>query len=365
MDYLQVAETIAKGLFGLCSLGAVAWLIKILTDINKNQREQIQILRDQYAEREKTKDQHIAFLESHHEKEKAFLERQRDSLTEQIDGEKRLLEQRMLLLEERYRQQGNQVFVAYSAHDVSTPKGIRVLQPPSRAKEDEFRDLSLMFSHNIRSQLGALAAILRNFPPSHGGLEEVERLREITARLNDTGHALGAVSDRAVRKTANVNILETLERAVAKEDHRDVTVKIEDTIRNLPDIESDPNLLDMVFSELLSNAAVHAAKPEVVIRGKATMESVSIAFINEIAHDILPESLTGFFKEPSFHPKHFGYGLYLVKHLTDTLAGQTEALIEKGDRTHFVVEVTLPHKQQKEETQQSGRGDAKDRAPHP
>ncbi len=341
MDAFHVAEVIAKSLFGVFSLAAIGWLIRILTDINKNQKEQIQILRDQFAERERTRDQHIAFLETQHQKETAFLERHRDSLVQQIEAEKHVLEQRMLLIEQKSRAPVTDSRT--TEPEVTTPdeEPRMELAEPEKRRHDELRDLSLMFSHTIRNYLGALASHLKDMPKDPDSQQKLQRVRVVIRRINETSHALGAVSDEGVRRIEQVTVDEVLRRAVERFDSGELKITVEESIRALPTIETDPLILEMIFTELLRNAAFHASKSEVFINGASSAGTVSIRIINEVTRGVRPEELTGFF-EGQVLSNTFGYGLHMVKHLTETLAGRSGALIENGDVTNFIMEIKLP-----------------------
>lgn len=348
MNFYNIIESVGKIAFGIASLGLVGYLIKLLTEINRNQKEHNQLIKDQFQEREKTRDQEIAFLKVQHQKETEFMRLQKESLTENMESEKRILEQRISLLQEQMRleapDEDKQLAIGNTniAQEVSKQLDSQEAETkPSQAIEAMQR-MSLLWAHNLKNSLISLSLEVESLMTKDVvGRQEMNRLLQYVRQLNTISHAIGSTSDRAVSRIESVSIQEIFHRALSQFRNSKLVVKEEASIATLPAVITDPFLLEQTLAEIIRNAEVHGANACIFLGARVDVDTIHLQISNDLTPNVSPDSLIDLFRIGS-RPDKVGYGLWMVRQMICSLGGDITVSVGGEATRRFTVELILP-----------------------
>jgi signal transduction histidine kinase len=339
MDISSILDIVGKLAFGIGSVGLFVYLVKLLTQINQNQKEYNQILKEKFLERERTRDQEISFLKGHYEKESEFMRRQQEALTMNMESEKRLLEQRILLLQEGHRL-GVSESVRTEESEQKTFHAVQQgeLKGSTVTTENESANTaqktSLYWAHSLKDSLISMSQEAERL--GDDGVRNYEEwllLYKYIAQLNRISHGIGSGADRALIRVRPIRIQDVLQRSMANLGEIDLIIRIDDSVVDLPLILTDPLLLEHILTELLTNAVEHGEGKEISIRGELDQQLVNLTLSNRVARFFSPPENTALsrFARP--------FGLSVVETMAHSLGGK---FTMSGTDDFFTAVVSLP-----------------------
>jgi signal transduction histidine kinase len=334
MDLYNTIQSIGKIAFGVASLGLVAYLIKLLTEINRNQKEHNLLIKDQFQEREKTRDQQIDFLKLQHQKEADLIRMRADSMVAGMESEKRILEQRILLLQEKMRLEAPADTLPSLHTQGANTAQQDSSQSPSPAERstqlalEAMHAISLSSAHSLKNSLISLSRGLESLMAREQiGKEEIGKLLQDVRQVDAISHLLGSTSDMTVTRNRPINVLAILNRALSTS-----TLNLYlDAPGSLPVTITDPLLLEHVFQEIIRNAEIHAPNRDLFVEARINRDTIHMRFSNELSPDA-----------PSKQPAGQAIGLFLIKTMIGVLGGDTKVTVEQKPMRRFSLEISLP-----------------------
>ena len=209
-------------------------------------------------------------------------------------------------------------------------------------------ELAAVLAHEVKNPLAAVSGAIQMLGEHLTADEDREIVQEILRRLDGLGSLMSdlLLYARPPRpRVALVDVMELLRSLVmffgADPAWRDVRVVMDGTI---PPLEADPELLKVVFQNLLVNAAqAMQGRGEIVIRLRAIGDRVHVD-IRDGGPGIPPEIRDKLFT-PFFTTKARGTGLGLptVRRIAESHKGHVE-ILESGSQG-TTVRVTMPVRQ--------------------
>jgi len=215
--------------------------------------------------------------------------------------------------------------------------------------------LSAGVAHEINNPLAYLLLNLEYLIRELPGLSESSgRRTHLLGRLNESKHGaervghilkeLGSLSSRRKSQQTGVDVVEVMQRALRtleRELSERARVRLE--TQPTPDVDGDPNGLEQLFVNLLSNAAQAMPEPraeqsEVVVRFTTAEDGNVLIEVADNGAGIAPEHLGRIF-DPFFTTKPSGTGLGLpISHaIARSLGGSIAVKSELGRGTTFSV----------------------------
>jgi signal transduction histidine kinase len=205
-------------------------------------------------------------------------------------------------------------------------------------------------AHELRQPLGAIVTSVGRLPSLRGN---EERLRRATDIISRSAHRL----DRIVRDLLDVASIEcgklhveaqpldvephvraAADRAATAAPDRHVVVDMHGT---MPASRADPDRLDQILDNLLSNALRYGdAGSDVTVTMDRASDGVAVAVTNRgpgIAAEKLPQLFEPFRREASVAnvPESVGLGLYITKGLVEAQGGHIDVTSTPGAETTF------------------------------
>jgi two-component system sensor kinase FixL len=206
-------------------------------------------------------------------------------------------------------------------------------------------ELAAVLAHEVKNPLAAVSGAIQMLGEHLTADEDHEIVQEILRRLDGLGSLMSdlLLYARPPRpRMSTVNVMELLQSLItffgADPDWRNLQAIIEG---ELPPLEADPELLKVVFQNLLLNAAqAMQGRGEIVIRLQTTGAHAHID-IRDRGTGIPPEVRDKLFT-PFFTTKARGTGLGLatVRRIAEAHKGHAEILESGGEGT--TVRVTMP-----------------------
>ncbi len=320
MDLYQILETIGKITLGVGCFGLVAWIIKLLTQVNKNQKEYISLLEKEFQEREKTREQRIASMIDIHKQEVNLLERKHELLVASIELEKRTIEQR---------------YEMRVGKDTKIPNysttGLTSLALDKLDDKEEWKRLSDYLSHNIKQILiPILQQVSELREIGKPDATRIEHLYDYIHDLNEQSNLLTIFSGETLTKNTQIDLME-----VFKKVDTTITRGALKMVFSPPGITrvmvlAEEAMLYYALSETLENARIHGADSKVYVTITRDSGLVRVE-IKNVASSCVPD----------LAPMR-GYGLLMLRKTIEAMQGEMsyEAREEDG-QPFFAVKVSL------------------------
>ncbi len=213
-----------------------------------------------------------------------------------------------------------------------------------------------MVAHELRSPLAAVDGYLENMEA--GYIKDTEKQQQVIKRsrqriaslmelVNDLLSAARIESGMAAREISPQRIDEIINAVVftmaplASEKNVRTEVALAE---NLPPVQADPDELERIFTNLVSNAIKYNVPDgAVIIRGQTDGPYVQIS-VSDTGIGIMPESreklFTEFFREKRKEARHAsgtGLGLSIVKQLVDFYHGRIQVESEPENGSKFMI----------------------------
>ncbi|MEP7082565.1 MAG: ATP-binding protein [Chloroflexota bacterium] len=224
-------------------------------------------------------------------------------------------------------------------------------------RSDELRSALLdSVSHDLRTPLASIRAAAGSIADASIELtpadrraaarsidEEAERLNRLVGSLLDMSRIQGGVLVPDLEVIPLRELVEPLARLVPARGGPAVTIDVPD---ELPSVKVDATFLSQALTNLLENAARHAAAGPIVIRARRDGTRVHLS-VEDGGPGVPPESLPHiferFYRSPEAVPvarRGFGLGLAVVRGLVEAMGGATRA--DVSDLGGLAVTLDLP-----------------------
>jgi len=205
-------------------------------------------------------------------------------------------------------------------------------------------------AHELRQPLCAIVTSVGRLASFRGNEERVRRATDIIARsarrldrivrdlLDVASIECGKLHVEARPLDVEGHVRAATERAAAAAPDRRVLV---DTHGTLPTCRADPDRLDQILDNLLSNALRYGdAGSDVTVTIDRAPDGIAVAVTNRgpgIAAELLSQLFQPFRREPSAAGvrESVGLGLYITKGLVEAHGGHIEATSTPGAETTF------------------------------
>lgn len=285
----------------------------------------------------------------------ARLKQMNDQLNMYKDNLEKLVDQRT----ETIRQQADELTNALEAQ-----KQANALQ----------NSLVTVVSHEIRTPLAIIDGVARRMErrPEKLSTEDitnrtdtirknVSRLIQLVERtLESARYAEGAIS----MQVADFDLKALLQDVCAREQGQSSFHYIESDLSALPELyHGDMNLLDHVFSNIISNAMKYAPDtPKIELRTERSDTDICIRVKDYgigIPANELPRISNRFFRASTSHGFNgTGVGLFLTRRITEDHGGRLEIDSMEGEWTEVTIRLPLPASDSDRDTQGPGKARA-------
>ncbi len=225
-----------------------------------------------------------------------------------------------------------------------------------KGMEEMQRDFTSSVSHEFKTPLSAIAGFTELL--ADGGLSEHEQ-REYLTLVHDESLRMSRLAENILRlsRLDAQEIIERREQVAVDEQIRQAWILLTEHLDGrapepdiyLPEIfvESDPDLLEQIWLNLIDNALKYSPSGKTLhITGSVATDTVIIQIRDEgdgISPDKLPHIFDRFYQcEESHKSQGNGLGLSIVKRIVEMLGGIIECRSELGIGTEM--KVTLQKK---------------------
>jgi signal transduction histidine kinase len=216
------------------------------------------------------------------------------------------------------------------------------------------------FVSNVSHELKTPLAVIQNYATilQSDELSEQER-REYSERIGDAANRLSILVTNIlqVNRLENqkikpalkpFNLSESLSRCILNYDSQldEKQIELDTQMDQNLIIDSDENLLDMVWNNLISNAVKFTPEQgEIAIEAKKEQNSVLVSVSDNgcgIAEESLHHIFDKFYQADTSHATHGnGLGLALVKRILDLLGGDISVISTVGIGSIFTVKLPI------------------------
>ena len=262
------------------------------------------------------------------------------------------------------RRDGTNLHIVISAGPIRDPRG-RIIAAVGNMTDvtelvmllEQREDIIRAVSHDLRNPLGIALAQAQMIERYYEKPEVVRKsaeavvtsARRMDAMIQDLVESIrleaGQWRLEKQRVSLRALLLDLLERAKVSMDVDRVRMEIPD---DLPDVSADPDRLERIITNLVSNALKFSQpETEVLIRAKRKNGEV-LTSVSDRGIGIAPEDIPYIFErfhEPKVRPERrgLGLGLYITKMLVEAHGGRiwVESEVGKGTSFHFRLPVAL------------------------
>lgn len=217
-----------------------------------------------------------------------------------------------------------------------------------RATREEQEKLLAMLAHELKTPLATIH--MRLDAQSSGSRQISQAIRDINSVIERCIQT-SQLDDRQITPYLQSIHLSSLLRDCISSCADPGRIQLELPPQSLPYIQTDPQLLSIVLSNLLENACKYAAPQSPILVSlnpskHATDNSLAVEISNEAGSSGWPEAAKVFQKYyRSSHARRqtgSGLGLYLVRHLVQALGGQID-YAPTHDRIRFILQLPNQH----------------------
>jgi len=216
----------------------------------------------------------------------------------------------------------------------------------------ELKEFAHLASHDLKSPLGAVAALCEEFLDEFGQqvpLEGRKLIDDARSRALKLGRMIGdllAISeagahpDQRVRVATRRLLDEVLERLRPELEGRSIQFELPD---RMPDVRAHPGRLQEAFYNVMSNAVKFMDKENGTIRlNVETTNGEHVFCVSDngpgIAESDLPQIFAPFRRSPQYRDKPgSGLGLYFVKSFVEDQGGRVWVESKLGEGTQFYI----------------------------
>ena len=195
------------------------------------------------------------------------------------------------------------------------------LQAALQREADFTRDIS----HELRTPTTVLKFLVERVDDATGlSVQQGKQLREMVTRIEETSTVLLALAREESVQTESLSLLAELENCVVS--HRKLSGLDDFELHiNVPSsyrIQANQNLLQLMLTNLINNAILHASEPVLHIE----LKGHALHWSNPVG-DQTPENVTeSSVKGPA--SRGLGQGLHLVKRICELSQWQLETVVE-------------------------------------
>ncbi len=232
---------------------------------------------------------------------------------------------------------------------------LSIAQERERAVESTRRDLITAVSHDLRTPIASLRAMVEAI--DDGVVDDPESMRRYTGEMRRSIHQVvamvddlfelaqldaGAIETETRRARLGEVVSSAVEAVELQAEEKGLSLVAE--LNGAEDAPCSPRLVRVV-QNLLVNAVRHTpADGSVRVEARRSAGSIEIA-VSDTGEGIAPEDLTHVFEpffraDPARHGAGAGLGLALAKRIVDALGGEISAQSEPSKGARFAV--TLP-----------------------
>jgi PAS domain S-box-containing protein len=217
----------------------------------------------------------------------------------------------------------------------------------------ELKQFGYITTHNLRSPLTNLVSISKLLDERKVEDERTRKLisifKESTHQLNDTVNDLIRIlfiKDRKNIATIELGFEEELEKVTNSliAILQNKGAKLETDFTLAPNVEFNPNYLESIFHNLLTNSIKYAhpkRRPIIKLKTEKTIEGKTKLYYsdNGLGMDMnkVRERIFGLHQRFHEHPESNGLGLYLIHSQITALKGTIEVDSEEGVGTTFTI----------------------------